>query len=179
MWLNNIAPNVKAMKPPIFVSGVPCTGKSWLGSWLSKERGFHHVDAEKNHGADLDALGIHHEWDLALSTGRAEALGEKVAKLPNPVLLNWGFPMSCLYFVRALQVAGIETWWIRADPALARKAFIERGGIDVKCFDKQMGDIERHSHLLEFVFGDHIVDGLRNDGTQRHPEELWHEISER
>ena len=165
------------MKPAFFVSGVPCTGKTWLGSWLSQERGFHHVDAEKNNGADLDAVGIRHEWNLTISTGRAEDLTKKIAALSKPVVLNWGFPMCYLYFVKALQVADIETWWIQTDPPLARKAFIERGGIDVKYFDKQMSDIVRHSLLLEFLFGDHVVEGLKADGTQRHPKDLWNEMT--
>ncbi|MBI5821134.1 MAG: hypothetical protein HZA88_19360 [Verrucomicrobia bacterium] len=165
------------MKSAVFVSGVPCTGKTWLGDWLSQERGFHHVDAEKNGGADLDAVGIHREWDLAINTGRAEDLTKKIATLSKPVVLNWGFPMCYLYFVRALQVAGIETWWIRADPTLAREAFVKRGKIDVKCFDNQMSDIIRHLLLIEFLFDDHIIGGLNADGSQRHPEVIWNEMT--
>ncbi|MEO5913567.1 MAG: hypothetical protein ABIS50_05005 [Luteolibacter sp.] len=167
------------MKSSFFVSGVPCTGKTWLGNWLFENEGFEHVDAEKNGGRDLDTVGIHHEWDSVASEGRADNLARKIAALPKPVVLNWGFPMSYLYFVRALQVAGIETWWIRADPQLARDAFISRGGINVACFDRQIGDINRNIALIELVFGTRIIDGLTTNGEQRHPSELWSEMNQK
>ncbi len=165
------------MKSTFFISGVPCTGKTWLGNWLCENEGFEHVDAEKNGGRDLDTIGIHQEWDFVASTGRADYLAAKIATLPKPVVLNWGFPMSYLYFVRALQVAGIGTWWIRADPRLARNAFIARGGINVENFDRQIGDINRNLSLIDLVFGKRIIDGLRKNGEQRPPSELWAEMS--
>lgn len=165
-----------SMNSSFFVSGVPCTGKTWLGSWLQENEGFQHVDAEKDKGRDLDTLGIHEEWDMVVQTGRAEALARKISTLSNPVILNWGFPLSYMYFVRALQVAGIPAWWIRADPSQARDAFTIRGGINVQCFDKQIGDINRNLLLIELVFGERIIEGLTASGVQRHPSELWSEI---
>jgi hypothetical protein len=163
----------------LFIAGVPCTGKTWLGSWLAEHEGFIHVDAEKNHGSDLDKAGIHDEWDLALKSGRADELAEKIQGLTKPVVLNWGFPPSYLYFVRALQVAGIDTWWIHAKRDLARDAFSKRCGIDLRCFDRQMGEIERHWLLLELVFDNRTIEGLDDEGKQRHPQDLWQEIRSR
>jgi hypothetical protein len=165
------------MNSSFFVSGVPCTGKTWLGCWLAENEGFGHADAEKNEGRDLDTLGIHGEWDSVVNTGTADDLSRKVATLSMPLVLNWGFPMCYMYFVRALQVAGIETWWIRAEPALARGAFVARGGIDVQNFDRQIAAINRHRFLIELVFGERIIEGLTVTGEQRHPSDLWEEIT--
>ena len=67
----------------LFISGVPCTGKTWLGSWLAEHEGFIHVDAEKNNGSDLDKAGIPHEWDLALKSGPPKVCGLACLELPS------------------------------------------------------------------------------------------------
>jgi hypothetical protein len=167
---------VTSMNSSFFVSGVPCTGKTWLGNWLQENEGFHHVDAEKDNGRDLDTFGIHKEWDMVAQTGRAEAIATKISTLSNPVILNWGFPMSYMYFVRALQVAGMPAWWIRADPRQARVAFTARGSSDVQRFDHQIGAINQNLLLIELVFGERIIEGLTANGAQRHPSDLWLEI---
>jgi hypothetical protein len=167
------------MTRALFIAGVPCTGKTWLGSWLADNEDFIHIDAEKNHGSDLDAAGIHDEWNLALQSGRADGFARKIQELTKPVILNWGFPVSYLYFVRALQVAGIDTWWIHAESAPARSAFLKRGGIPLSCFDRQMSEIEKHWFLMELVFEGRIIRGLNDEGSQRLPKDLWQEMKSR
>jgi hypothetical protein len=60
---------------------------------------------------------------------------------------------------------------------VARNAFVKRGGIAPADFDKQMDDIEREWLLIATVFGSNIVNGLRPDGSQRTPQEIWRDIS--
>ena len=160
----------------LFIAGVPATGKSWLGQWLADEHGYIHIDAERDAGADFDCVGVHSEWDELISTGRASKFVNAIRRLPNSVVLNWGFPTRYLYVVRALQVEGFCVWWFHAPRNLARRAFVARGGIDPSYFDKQMADIEREWILIKYVFGPCIVEGLRSDGSQRTPEEIWREI---
>ncbi len=62
----------------LFVAGVPATGKSWLGRWLAEERGYVHIDAERDGGADLDRAGVHREWDELISTCRATRFVEAI-----------------------------------------------------------------------------------------------------
>ena len=59
----------------------------------------------------------------------------------------------------------------------ARTAFVSRGGIDPRCFDSQMNDIEREWLVISLVFGGRIIAGLNGDGSQRKPEDLWSEIT--
>ena len=161
----------------IFLAGVPATGKTWLGSWLAEQRGYVHIDAERNGGSDFDAHGLHEAWDEVIATGRADGFVAAADRLGKSVVVNWGFPTCYLYVVSALQSAGVDAWWLQAERTLARAAFTARGGIDPRCFEKQMDDIEREWLLISPVFGSKIVDGLRSDGTQRTPAELWAEMA--
>ena len=112
-----------------------------------------------------------------ISTRRAAKFVNAISRLSRPVVVDWGFPTRCLYVVSALQAEGVRTWWFNAPRNLARQAFDLRGGIDPGCFDRQMADIERDWSLIKSVFKTCIVEGLRSDGSQRTPEEIWHEIS--
>jgi hypothetical protein len=160
----------------MFIAGVPATGKTWLGSWLS-ERGYVHIDAERNGGSDFDVAGLHEVWDDVIATGRADGFVAAADRLGKCVVVNWGFPTCYLYVVSALQSAGVDAWWIHAERTPARAAFIARGGIDPRCFEKQMDDIEREWLLISSVFGRNVVPGLRGVGTQRTPEELWTDMA--
>jgi hypothetical protein len=143
------------------------------------EHRFSHVDAEKNNGAGFDTLGIHTEWDQVIAKGRAERLAAATEGLSQPVVINWGFPPNYLYVVRAMQVAGMGVWWIHANREAARSAFIRRGGIDPRSFEQQMDQIDQHWLIIEHIFSGRIIDGLNPSGEQRHPEEMWAEISSR
>jgi hypothetical protein len=163
----------------LFLAGVPATGKSWLGQWLAEQHGYLHIDAERDRGADFDRAGVHEDWQDLLATGRARRFLAAINELHRPVIVNWGFPTRFLYVVVGLQAEGVHTWWFKAETEAARRAFVERGGIDPVLFDRQMADINREWLLIKFVFGPRIVEALRHDGTQRRPEELWSEISAR
>jgi cytidylate kinase len=168
----------------LFVAGVPATGKTWLGTWLAQKQGYMHIDAEKDDGVDFDDAGIHEEWDEMLDTGRAKKFVAAINRLPKQVIINWGLAMEALFVVTALEAEGFEAWWLNAVPAQARKAFIIREKkkplekrIPIECFDRQMAEITRYWSLVERVFGDRIIHGLKSDGSQRRPEDLWAEIA--
>src|ERR1051326_6760199 len=102
------------MKRHLFLGGVPATGKTWLGTWLSGH-GYIHIDAEVDGGIDFDRVGIHSEWNDVIGTGRAEAFLAVAEELNQPVVINWGFPVEYLYVVSALRAVGFEAWWIGGD----------------------------------------------------------------
>jgi hypothetical protein len=142
----------------LFISGVPATGKTWLGAWLADEKGYVHIDAEKNGGADFDREGLHGAWDNLIRTGSADELLRAMNHLKKVTVLNWGMPMSTLFVVTALQKQGVEAWWINGDAVLARNAFIARENkkpqkdrISVRSFDGQMREIARYLSLVERV----------------------------
>jgi hypothetical protein len=170
----------------LLISGVPCTGKTLLGSYLAEERGYIHIDAERDNGADFDRVGIHRAWDEFLTTGRGRVFVDAAARIGKPIVLNWGMPMNFLPIVPALQAGGVEAWWLCADRASARIAFNEREKkkpererIPLGCFDAQMDEIEGHWPQIQEIFGKNMLQGLRSDGSQRPATELWSEISAR
>jgi hypothetical protein len=163
----------------IFIGGVPATGKTWLGSWLAATRGYLHVDAENDAGHDFDQAGVHREWDELLSTGGAAPFVGAVRRLSRPVVLNWGLPTRYLFVVAALREEGFRPLWFDAQRAQARAAFLNRGGLSVESFDRQMDDIEREWALIHQVFCERVISGLKGSGAQRTPDELWSEIQER
>lgn len=77
-------------------------------------------------------------------------------------------------------------WWLNADRGRARAAFIAREElkpeaerIRVRCFDRQMDEIELHFAQIKEAFKDNIIAGLQADGSQRPPQDIWTEIKER
>src|SRR5437867_12670284 len=112
----------------LFVAGVPATGKTWLGCWLA-ERGYIHIDAEKNQGADFDRVGLHGAWDQLIAARQALPFVKAANALGKPVVVNWGFRLCYLYVVTALQSEGVAAWWLHANREQARAAFVARGGL--------------------------------------------------
>ena len=165
------------MSPHLFLAGVPATGKSWLGRWLAEKHGYVHIDAERDNGIDFDRAGLRPEWHELVEAGRAASFVAAAGRLAMPVVVDWGFPTPFLYVVAALEAEGVHAWWLHAQREQARTAFIARGGIDPRCFDSQMDNIEREWLLIAQVFGSRIIAGLNRDGSQRKPEDLWSEIT--
>jgi hypothetical protein len=114
-----------------------------------------------------------------IQTGSAKGFISSVRRLGKPIVLNWGFKTHFLYVVIALQAEGVEAWWLKANRVQARAAFIARGGIDERCFDQQMDDIERDWHSIASVFANQIINAYTRNGKHRRPEELWSDITQR
>jgi hypothetical protein len=161
----------------LFVAGVPATGKTWLGNWLAETRGYTHIDAERNWDPGLVATGFKAEWDSIFQHRDAQIFAEMLRRLSRPAVVNWGFPTQFLHLAAALKLAGFQLVWLTGDRDQARAAFVRRGGIDPRCFDRQMDAIERDWPHIARVFEGCIVQGLNPDGSQRHPEEIWHDIT--
>jgi hypothetical protein len=161
----------------LFLAGVPATGKSWLGGWMVETHGYVHIDAERDGGRGFDTAGIRPQWERLIQTGRAAEFVSALTTVGKPVVLNWGFPTRFLHIPDALKAAGLRLVWLTGDRGQAREAFVRRGGIDPRCFDRQMDAIERDWPLIARVFAGGIVQGLGQDGSQRHPEDIWREIA--
>src|SRR5882672_2420856 len=116
----------------ILLSGIPSTGKSTFGRHLAREHGFAHYDLECHpHGWAQPALKD--TWDRS----RLEFVTQ-LRQRHKRVALDWGFPVSCLSWVRDLQSRGVHLIWFAGDIARARNVFVQREGLSLTAFDAQV-----------------------------------------
>lgn len=124
----------------ILLSGIPATGKSKFARHLSRVHGFAHYDLEFYPGG-----WPHPELKRLWDTDRA-AFVVQIRLNHNRVVLDWGFPISCLSWVDQLRDQNVRLIWFDGDVDRAREAFFQRGRIDVANFDKQVKEVQRASY---------------------------------
>jgi hypothetical protein len=61
---------------------------------------------------------------------------------------------------------GFVPVWFTAARDTARQASIQRGGIDVKYFDRYMALMTPMQQEITAVFGGHVLQPLQDDGTR-------------
>lgn len=162
------------MYPLLLISGIPASGKSHFGRWLEKEKLFIHIDAEKD--GKIKKLGLEQSWGYCFSHRNATPFLKAVQGLNNPVVFNWGFPVSCLPVINILKRAGFKIWWFDADYDVARAEFIKRGDVPVQRFDIQVPAITQNWAAIETVFSRNIIRTLEADGTRLNPEDIYKRI---
>ena len=91
--------------------------------------------------------------DVAKVRAKARALGEKV-------IIEWGFrPKTEFHFVRQLQLAGFDPWWLDGDEKAAREGYMAAKGdsAPMHLYWEQVNAIEDVRPKLEKFYGDHII----------------------
>lgn len=138
----------------LLMSGRPGAGKTEVGNWLARHRGFIHVETDADWGTWGPLLcGSQSPEATAETRDRARALGPKV-------VIEWGFKVGLLRCVRHLQAAGFEAWWLDGDEEAARQGYMRRRGNSqtvMAAYWAQTTDIQAARSELEFFYGDHII----------------------
>jgi hypothetical protein len=114
------------------LSGVPATGKTEFARYLAREYGFAHYDLEC-----YPRGWPHPELKATWDASRAGFLAQ-LRQHHDLIILDWGFPPSALPWVEDLRQAGSKLVWFHGDIARARQVFVQRGGIAVEHFDRQI-----------------------------------------
>lgn len=157
-------------KTQLFVSGVPGCGKSTFGRWLAQQKGFVHVDMERD---GLDQHGFRQAWNKFCGGGEAQSFLSAVAAHPSSVILDWGFPLHCIQLVQRLKDAGLKVFWFEADRLASRDHFVRRGTVPADRFDSQYAAISAHRAEISSLFGGNIIETLRADGTRLPDEDIF------
>ena len=121
-----------------------------------RDRGFTHIETDTNAGfATLNGLlhSFQSPGGTAVVRNKARALGEKV-------VIEWGFrPKTEFHFVRQLQLAGFDPWWLDGDEKAAREGYMAAKGASapMHLYREQVNAIEDVRPKLEKFYGDHII----------------------
>ena len=121
----------------ILLAGIPATGKSTFARHLARKHGFAHYDLEC-YPPSWPRPKLKDFWD----TDRA-AFVSQLRLNHDRVVLDWGFPVCCLPRVEELRVQGVKLIWFDGHIERARETFVQRGGIDVSNFDKQVEQVQQ------------------------------------
>ena len=116
----------------VHLAGIPATGKTSFGRYLSREHGFAHYDLECFHRG-WPVPSLHEMWASSPYEFARRALASH-----GRVAIDWGFPVGCLNMVAELKRAGARVVWFNGHIAHARLLFVHRGGIPVAAFDAQV-----------------------------------------
>ena len=148
----------------VLLAGIPATGKSTFGNWISKEKRFSHEDLERHQN--------HLEWLERKSPRRF--IDELRAGRPD-FILDWGFPPNDHYFakVRGLLAAGMTPWWFDGDREAAHASFLERGTVGGAAWDAQIAQIENRWGDIKEIFGANRIDVIGPDGTYQSCSEIY------
>jgi hypothetical protein len=158
----------------ILIAGIPSAGKTYYGDWLAFHHGFLHIDDLS--GGRLRLYGLHEAWEHSLLRHDARPFIAELEKRDRPAMLNWGFPLDSLPFVRLLKHEGLALWWFDADVKTARREHI-RNGRDAKAFDAQVADIAAHRTQIDTLFPPNVLQVLAPGGERMPPEAIFEAMS--
>jgi hypothetical protein len=120
----------------ILLSGIPATRKSSFARYLSREHHFAHYDLEC-HPKGWPHPELKQIWDID-----RKSFVEQLRTLHKLVVLDWGFPVHCVAWVKELQGCDVKLIWFDSDIDRARQEFVQRGGIDPARFEEQVSAIK-------------------------------------
>jgi hypothetical protein len=129
-------------KTVILLSGIPATGKSTFACHLVHEHGFAHYDLE-DHPSGWRHQDLHASWARSRSAFISEA-----RQRDDGIVLDWGFPVGFVGWIRELQAEGVRLIWFSGDIAQARLNYEARARNDarknnVADFDGQVCNIQK------------------------------------
>ena len=159
---------VIAERCDLLLSGIPATGKSSLGRYLSRVHSFAHYDLEC-----YPRGWPHPELKPTWDSSRTDFMKALRALHPR-IVLDWGFPVGCVPWVRELLAAGARLIWFDGSALRAREIFFARGGIDIRHFDAQLKAIQEEG--LPAPLQCDRVDALSEAGVLKEPAAIVEEI---
>lgn len=128
----------------ILISGIPGTGKSFLGDYLAEHHEFTHVDLEVQAG--LQYLTLLQQKDF-------DGFVEQVSNLGDRIALTFGYPPEWLPVIEQLAVRGVVTAWLDSPLIFSRKHWKPEPGQDPGTYTIQIAKIIDAHEKLDAFYG--------------------------
>ena len=163
--------------PLLLIAGIPASGKTHFSEWLESEKGFLYIDVDKDpsmRSADMEA-----EWQYCLQSKDASRFASALRQRPQPIVLEWGFPLHHISTIEALKREGFSIWWFNADHVRAKRAFTKRGTVSLRAFEIQMQAIVSNWKSIEAIFVPNIITTLDAKGKRLAVKQIYRRITER
>ena len=141
----------------MLIAGIPGAGKSTFGRWLADEHNLDHIDLDRE------------PYRLDPTTWA-----------PRTVL-DWGFLLATLPFVRSLVADGVEHWWFDGDRDAAHESFGSRKDHpgNEGAWRIQLAAVEEHWDEIAALFAGRIIDVISAGPTYVSNEERLAEMQRR
>src|SRR5262245_25821565 len=157
----------------ILISGIPGSGKSTFCRWLSQEHQYVHWEFDRMladprvYPKEVEPL-----LDLAVESA-PEKIETLISKLPDSLVIDWGFTPENIGTVAKLKAAGFRIFWFDGDHARARQDFIARGTASVQALDIQMPKIQEAWPRISSLFSPNKIDVLHPNGERMPAYDIW------
>jgi len=122
------------MRRRLLIAGVPASGKTTVGRYLGKEKGFLHIDFE-----DRNPL-----WNELLVVNPASLIDDLLSH-ERDLVVTWGFPpeIKSIRVVNLFKEKGFTLIWFDGDRKAALREFLHREGGEPRAFREQINGIRR------------------------------------
>ena len=92
------------------VAGIPAAGKSAFSEYLHRERGWLHLDIDDLVGRSKPwpSVALQQSWNEAIQTNDPAVLVQACRQTTKNVVIDWGFPIQRIPFVRGLAAQGMR-----------------------------------------------------------------------
>lgn len=154
----------KVKRNLILITGIPGTGKTYIGDFFANKRGYIHYDLEQN-----DTL-----YDLLSSPN---LFIERLLKNKRDTVITWGFVpdnQQQIRIVNHLKSIGFKLIWFDGNRPAALREFIRRGTVPEAAFYLQMLKIEQLKIINNI--NPLIINTFDEYGKFRRPEDILEEI---
>jgi len=154
------------MLQKLLISGIPSTGKTFIGNYLRDNKSFLHFNMEDENKFQ------------ELTKNPEKFINELSAKKQDAVITG-GFQTSELAFnlVKKIIKAGFVFVWFGGNHQAARREFIKRNTVQIDLFNKKMNELEKnYSKIMEL--NPILINTFDNAGLFKTPEQINLEIDE-
>lgn len=162
----------------IFICGIPASGKSSFGEYLSDRHDYFFIDMEH----DWPDENLHNIWSTIFSPNKDELdvkrFVDAIAAKSKNTVLDLGFPVNDTYFwiVPLLKRYGCSIVWFECEENIARKRYLARDNRPIEWFETQMQNIKNNWGTIQSIIDSIVINVLKENSTNKTQEELFNEL---